>query len=111
MTGSLAKPSSAFDLSPDTPSDGCPPLAERDLHLWLCPRDRLSSSDEFKRCVLARYAGVAPPDLQFVLNDHGKPTLVGAAHTLDFNLSHSGDWLTCAVTAGTSNFVIPGGPR
>jgi 4'-phosphopantetheinyl transferase len=76
-------------------------LAERDLHLWLCPRDRLSSSDEFKRCVLARYAGVAPSDLQFVLNDHGKPTLVAAAHTLDFNLSHSGDWLACAVTAGT----------
>ncbi len=40
-------------------------------------------------------------DWQFVLNEHGKPALAGAAHALDFNLSHSGDWLACAVTAGT----------
>ncbi len=71
------------------------------MHLWLCPRDQFSSSDEFKRWVLARYVGVAPPDLQFVLKEHGKPALAGAAHALDFNLSHSGDWLACAVTAGT----------
>lgn len=71
------------------------------MHLWLCSREEFSSSDEFKRCVLSRYAGVAPPDLQFLLKEHGKPALAGVACGLDFNLSHSGDWLVCAVTAGT----------
>ena len=71
------------------------------MHLWLCSRDRVASSDDFKRRVLSRYAAVAPPDWQFVLNKHGKPAVAGATHALDFNLSHSGDWLACAVTAGT----------
>jgi len=73
----------------------------RDVHLWLCSRDRIASSDDFKRRVLSRYAAVAPPDWQFVLNEHGKPALATATHALDFNLSHSGDWLACAVTAGS----------
>jgi phosphopantetheine--protein transferase-like protein len=71
------------------------------VHLWLCSRDRVASSDDFKRRVLSRYATVAPSDWQFSLNEHGKPALSGAKHALDFNLSHSGDWLACAVTAGT----------
>lgn len=76
-------------------------LGVQDVHLWLCSRDRLSCSDAFKRNVLARYTGVAPSDLDFVVNEHGKPRLAGASLDLDFNLSHSGDWLACAVTAGT----------
>jgi phosphopantetheine--protein transferase-like protein len=51
--------------------------------------------------VLAGYTGVKPLDLQFAQSEMGKPYLLGAASTLDFNLSHSGDWLACAVTAGT----------
>ncbi len=94
MTGSSA---SAFNAS-DTSLGG---LGVRGVHLWLCSRDRVASSDDFKRRVLSRYAAVAPPDWQFVLNEYGKPALAGAALALDFNLSHSGDWLACAVTTGT----------
>ena len=100
MTGSSEKPSSAFNLSPGLGGEASPSLEKQDLHLWLCPRDRFSSSDEFKRCVLARYADVAAPDLQFVKKEHGKPALAGTAHELEFNLSHSGDWMACGVTAG-----------
>jgi 4'-phosphopantetheinyl transferase len=43
---------------------------------------------------------VLPADWTFGRSEHGKPYLTGPAKTLDFNLSHSGDWLACAVTAG-----------
>lgn len=78
-----------------------PSLEARDLHLWLCSRDRVDSSDTFKRTVLSRYAGTSAAALQFAEGDHGKPELIGAAHPLQFNLSHSGEWLVCAVTAST----------
>ena len=74
----------------------------QDLHLWLCSRERVDGSDTFKRGVLARYAGTAPEALQFSEGEHGKPRLVNAGRPLEFNLSHSGDWLVCAVTAGTT---------
>jgi 4'-phosphopantetheinyl transferase len=94
VTGSSASASSASDTSPAV-------LGVRDVHLWLCSRDRVAGSDDFKRRVLSRYGAVAPSDWQFVRNAQGKPALAGAAQALDFNLSHSGDWLACAVTAGT----------
>jgi 4'-phosphopantetheinyl transferase len=94
VTGSSA---SAFNASDRVPGG----LGVRDVHLWLCARDRVATSDDFKRRVLSRYAAVAPSDWQFSLNAHGKPALAGAIYALDFNLSHSGDWLACAVTAGT----------
>lgn len=96
MTGSSARPSSASDIVSDSES---PSLQAQDLHLWLCSRDRVDNSDVFKRTVLSRYVGISPQDMQFAEGEHGKPELVGAA--LQFNLSHSGDWLACAVTAGT----------
>lgn len=74
-------------------------LKAQDLHLWLCSRERVTNSDAFKRTVLSRYAGMPPQDLEFEEGEHGKPELVGTS--LQFNLSHSGDWLACAVTAGT----------
>jgi len=79
----------------------CPVLGERDLHLWFCTRGVVTSSDEFKRTVLSRYAGIPPEALRFEQGEHGKPHLVGAAREMQFNLSHSGDWLACAVSGGT----------
>jgi phosphopantetheine--protein transferase-like protein len=81
------------------PADA-PTLGAQSVHLWLCASDQIASSDEFKRRVLSQYAPVDPADWQFALNEHGKPGLLGGEHGLDFNLSHSGDWLACAVTAG-----------
>jgi len=78
-----------------------PVLAERDLHLWVCSRDTVSGSDEFKRTILSRYAGISPEALRFEEGEHGKPELAGRTGELQFNLSHSGDWLACAVTGGT----------
>ncbi len=101
MTGLSASASSASDSSPGSLRGGLSSLGLQDIHLWLCCRQRIASSDDFKRRVLSRYAAVAPRDWQFVLNEHGKPALATATHALDFNLSHSGDWLACAVTAGS----------
>lgn len=97
MTGSSAKVFSASDSSFGSLRE----VGAQDVHLWLCSTDRVTGSDEFKRLVLSRYASVEPSDWQFWLNVQGKPGLVGSAHALDFNLSHTGDWLVCAVTAGT----------
>jgi len=78
------------------------PLGEQQLHLWLCSSDAIASSDQFRREVLSHYAPVMPGDWDFMLGEQGKPGLVNPPRPLDFNLSHSGDWLACAVTAGTA---------
>jgi phosphopantetheinyl transferase len=78
------------------------PLGDQELHLWLCCSHAIASSDQFKREVLSHYAPVAPADWSFELGEKGKPRLENAPCPLDFNLSHSGDWLACAVTAGTA---------
>ena len=52
--------------------------------------------------MLSRYASVAPANWRFALGEHGKPALMDSPRPLDFNVSHSGDWLACAVTAGTA---------
>jgi phosphopantetheine--protein transferase-like protein len=75
-------------------------LAAQDVHVWLCPRSRVAGSDAFRRHVLSLYSDVLPADWEFSREEHGKPYLTDPAHALDFNLSHSGDWLACAVTAG-----------
>ena len=51
---------------------------------------------------MSHYARVAPADWRFSRGEHGKPGLLDSPRPLDFNLSHSGDWLACAVTAGTA---------
>lgn len=56
----------------------------------------------FRREVLSHYAPVDPAQWQFECGEHGKPRLVDAPLPLDFNISHSGDWLSCAVSAGTA---------
>lgn len=48
------------------------------------------------RLVLSRYLGVAPQDLRFQYNLHGKPFLEGLP--ICFNLSHSRAWGLCALT-------------
>jgi len=62
----------------------------------------VAGSDQFQREVLSRYANVAPADWRFSRGEHGKPGLLDSPRPLDFNLSHSGDWLACAITAGTA---------
>jgi 4'-phosphopantetheinyl transferase len=67
------------------------------------PRDqaRFVAGRGLLRVILGRYLDAAPASLQFDLNEHGKPRLVGdAAEALSFNLSHSGGLGLAAVTRG-----------
>jgi 4'-phosphopantetheinyl transferase len=48
------------------------------------------------RTLLAGYSGVAPRQLEFRFNAHGKPSL-GPAYRLGFNLSHSGNLAAIAI--------------
>jgi len=60
-------------------------------------RDRFVAARGFLRAVLGAYVGRAPAAIRFVYGQHGKPALAGAAPAPAFNLSHSGDWVLCAV--------------
>ncbi len=67
-----------------------------DLH-----RRRYVARWAFARCLLSRYAGGAPQDLEFSTGPHGKPALAAAGTSdLRFNLSHSDDWALLAVAHG-----------
>ena len=94
MTASSARPSSA--------SERPLPLDGEDLHLWFCRADAVADSAALVRTVLSGYAAPEAGAWQFARGEHGKPSLVGAPRPLDFNLSDSGDWRVCAVTAGTA---------
>lgn len=48
------------------------------------------------RILLSRYAGEDPTNLVFTYGKHGKPTLPFSS--VQFNLSHSGDWAVVAVS-------------
>ncbi len=53
------------------------------------------------RQILGRYLGLAPGELLFSCNPHGKPAL-SASHAggPQFNLAHSGAWMLLAIVAG-----------
>lgn len=70
------------------------------VQLWFSRRQDVFSSNAFCRAVLSRYAAAPHGGWSFETGPQGKPRLVNAPIPLDFNLSHSGEWLACAVTAG-----------
>lgn len=66
--------------------------------------DRFRHEDDRKRCLcadalarnmLARAADIAPEKINFTYSDKGKPR---ANLPLYFNVSHSGEWVLCAVS-------------
>lgn len=59
-----------------------------------------SGSEPFQRKVLSRYAGVPPQDLKFTRGGNGKPALSSPHLPIAFNLSHSGDRMVLAISAG-----------
>ena len=75
-------------------------LPEHELHLWLGGTDAAVDSDRFRRAVLSRYAAVSPDDWEFYTGPHGKPGITGDPG-LAFNLSDSGQYVVCAVSAGS----------
>jgi 4'-phosphopantetheinyl transferase len=94
VTASSARPSSGSEVPA--------PLDAGDLHIWFCRADAVADSSALARAVLSRYADLEPGQWRFATGDNGKPTLVDPPRPLDFNLSDSGDWRACAVTAGSA---------
>jgi len=92
VTGLSARKSSASEAR------AIPPAGE--LHLWLCRRETVTGSDDFQRTVISRYAAASPGRLRFSRGSQGRPFLAAPALHLDFNLSHSGDWLALVVSGG-----------
>ena len=60
--------------------------------------DRLRSiaGDHLARMGIAAHCGVDPADIRFARTENGKPYAVGL--DIHFNLSHSGDFVVCAVS-------------
>lgn len=81
---------------------------ERDRHrrfLRAADKDRYLTAHVGVRLLLGGYLGVPPQSLRFGRvcrhcgADHGKPALAGTDGSLDFSLTHSGDWVGIAVAA------------
>lgn len=79
------------NLSPDEMRRADSFVFARDRARFLAGRARL-------REILAGYLGVHPCELRFDYGESGKPLLAGAARTLRFNLSHTGDHAVLAVS-------------
>ncbi len=68
-------------------------IRAQDRHRYLVTRALVRTS-------LSRFANVRPSDWTFYENDYGRPFIDSrhdCAHTLFFNVSHSGDWVVLAV--------------
>jgi len=63
-------------------------------------RERSVVSRGGLRWILSTYCGLPPNELNFQTAKHGKPTLLGVPSALDFNVSHSGDYVLIGVTTG-----------
>jgi len=63
-------------------------------------RDRVHfvAAHAWLRHTVGRYLGIAPQAIAFALGAHGKPTLMGAAAALQFNLSHGGAFALLALS-------------
>ena len=82
---------------PSRDSDRPAPLPESEVHIWLSARSAALSSAAFLRQLLSLYAGLAPQELAFEYGEYGKPSLTNGPRNLQFNLSHGGEWIACAV--------------
>lgn len=52
------------------------------------------------RTVLSEYASIEPQTWRFAADARDKPCIANPHSTIRFNLSHSRDWIVCAVGAG-----------
>jgi 4'-phosphopantetheinyl transferase len=77
---------------------------EKDRLTYVVGRGRL-------RALLGAYLQRPARDLQFTTNAHGKPALASEGCDLQFNVSHSGDWVVYAVTRGRAVGVDVEGVR
>lgn len=66
------------------------------MKVYVYKHDKLISSEKYARDALSRYAPRKSGDLAFIRGKYGKPYLKGE-DGLFFSLSHSGEFLICAV--------------
>jgi 4'-phosphopantetheinyl transferase len=52
------------------------------------------------RLILSSYCSAPPQRLEFQTDSYGKPALLGPSAAMEFNVSHSGDYVLVGVTAG-----------
>jgi 4'-phosphopantetheinyl transferase len=64
-------------------------------------RDRFVFGRGLLRIILAGYLGQTPAQLEFSRGRGSKPMLVGLGPGIQFNVSHSGEWLVIAVAHST----------
>ena len=77
-------------LSPDE-------RARAERFVFVRDRDRFIAARGKMREILARRCGMAPADLAFEYNAHGKPAIPDGPA---FNLSHTGGWAALVVSSG-----------
>jgi 4'-phosphopantetheinyl transferase len=61
-------------------------------------RDANTITRALLRTVLSHYDNYPPQRWEFAAQDHGRPYIASPASDLHFNLSHSNEWIACAVT-------------
>ncbi len=85
------------DVSPAT-ADTLPTFESENLATMSHPvvRQRAIASTIGMRQILAAYCGKSAAELEIVRSDYGKPSLA-ETHAIEFNLTHSGDWILLAV--------------
>lgn len=53
--------------------------------------------ERLAREAIARHTGMSVFDIRFAENKYGKPHVIGWRESLYFNVSHSGEWIVCAI--------------
>lgn len=86
-------------MSPFVPSDPAQQahlLGPDAIHVWRLPYHPDAGRTPVQR-LLAAYLGVRPEQIEFVVNEYGRPSLAAPRSDLDFNWSHSGAMAVLAV--------------
>lgn len=66
-----------------------------DRFRFLDDRKRTVAGEMLARQAIAEWCSVQPDSIEFAIGEHGKPFAVGL--DVEFNISHSGDMVVCAV--------------
>lgn len=66
-----------------------------DRYRFLDDKKRTVAGEMLARQAFAEWCGVAPESITFAIGEYGKPYIVGL--DVEFNISHSGDMVVCAV--------------
>ncbi len=65
-------------------------------------RQHFTRSRVVTRQLFSRYLRCAPEEIRFGESEEGKPCILGIGSELEFNRSHSGEWLLLAISHGVS---------